>query len=229
MSKKIWLYILWPVILLNTIPVCLFGAVFAVAYQRGGNAQSVDLTQPLFWLYVAIFLINWGLALFVFRKLNRERKSVRNLIAADGFPFKFNWKPALLMFVVFNGIWILYVALYAWLKGQWPSYSGLEMWQKIIFIRLFPISAGFTEELFWRGFIITQMESVGQPSKRAIMFSAIGFALVHGIFFPDKLASTFLLGLVAGYYYTRERKLLPLMLTHAFMDIWSYGLSLFAG
>jgi membrane protease YdiL (CAAX protease family) len=46
---------------------------------------------------------------------------------------------------------------------------------------------------------------------------------------PHKPASTFLLGLVAGHYYTRERKLLPLMLTHAFMDIWSYGLSLFAG
>jgi len=229
MSKRIWSYILWPVVILNTIPVCLFGVVFAAAFQRGGNAQSIDLTQPLFWLYVAIFIINWGLALFVFWKLKQERRSVWDLIAVDGLLFKFSWMPALLMFVVFNGIWILYVVLYAWLMGQWPSYGGLEAWQKIIFIGLFPISAGFTEELFWRGFIITQIESVGQSSKRAILFSAIGFALVHGVFFPDKLASTILLGLVAGSYYVRERKLLPLMLTHAFMDIWSYGLSLFAG
>jgi membrane protease YdiL (CAAX protease family) len=147
--------------------------VFAVAYQRGGNAQSVDLTQPLFWLYVAIFLINWGLALFVFRKLNRERKSVRNLIAADGFPFKFNWKPALLMFVVFNGIWILYVALYAWLKGQWPSYSGLEMWQKIIFIRLFPISAGFTEEWFWRASSSPKWNQSGNPPSGLFCFQTL--------------------------------------------------------
>ena len=227
MSKRIWPYILWPVILLNTIPVCLFGAVFAAAYQRGGNAQSVDLTQPLFWLYVAIFIINWCLALFVFRKFNQEGKFVRDLIAADGYPFRFNWKPALLMFVVFNGIWILYVALYVSLTGQWPSYGKLEAWQKIIFIGLFPISAGFTEELFWRGFIITQVESVGRSSRQAIMFSAVGFALVHGVFLPDKLISTFLLGLIAGYYYTNERRLIPLMMTHAFMDIWSYGLSLF--
>lgn len=229
MSKKIWTYILLPALILNTIPVCLFGAVFAAAYQRGGNAQSVDLTQPLFWLYVAVFVINWGLVLFVFWKLKREGESVRDLIAVDGNPLRFNWKPALILFLVFNSIWVIYVNAYAWLTGQWPSYSGLEMWQKIIFIGLFPISAGFTEELFWRGFVITQIESAGQPSKQAILFSAIGFALVHGIFFPDKLASTFLLGLVAGCYYTRERKLLPLMLTHAFMDIWSYGLSLFAG
>jgi membrane protease YdiL (CAAX protease family) len=229
MSKRIWSYTIWPVIILNTIPVLLFGAVFVVTYQRGGNAQGVDLTQPLFWLYVAVFVINWGLALFVFWKFKREGKSVRDLIAADGLPFKFNWKPALLMFVAFNGIWILYIALYAWVTGQWPSYGGLAVWQKIIFIGLFTISAGFTEELFWRGFVITQIESAGQSSRRAILYSALGFALVHGIFLPDKLISTFLLALVAGFYYTRERKLFPLMVTHALMDIWSYGLSLFAG
>jgi hypothetical protein len=51
-------YILWPVIVPNTLPVCLFDAVFASAYQRSGDAQNVDLTQPPFWLHVAIFIIN---------------------------------------------------------------------------------------------------------------------------------------------------------------------------
>jgi len=127
MTRGIGPYILWSVVILNTIPVCLFGAVFAVTYQRGGNAESVDLTQPLFWLYVAICLINWGLALFVFRKFKQEGKSSRDLVAADGHPFRFNWKPALFMFVAFNGIWILYIALYARVTGQWHSYGGLEV------------------------------------------------------------------------------------------------------
>jgi membrane protease YdiL (CAAX protease family) len=227
MSKKIWPYILWPAIILNTVPVLLFGAVFVINYQQGGNAQNVDLAQPLFWLYVAICVINWGLALFVFWKYKKEGRSVRDLMAADGRLFRFNMKPALILFVVFNGIWLFYVGLYARLAGQWPSYGGLYVWQKIIFIGLFTFSAGFTEELYWRGFVITQLEEAGQSSNRAILLSALGFSLVHGIFFPDKLVATFLLGLVAGYYYTRERKLLPLMLAHAFMDIWSYGLSLF--
>ena len=227
MQKKIWSYIIWPIVILNTIPVCLFGAVFAIAYQRDGNSHHVDMTQPLFWLYIAIFIVNWGLALFVFRKFRREGRSVQELMAADGKPFKTDWKSAVALFIVFNGVWAIYMVAYTWLAGQWPSYSGLQGWQKIIFIGLFPISAGFTEELFWRGFIIRQLEKAGQPSKRAILFSAIGFSLVHGIFFPDKLAATFLLGLVGGYYYTRKRKLLPLMGTHAFTDIWSYGISLF--
>lgn len=227
MSKKIWSYILLPIIILNLIPVCIFSAAFALAYQRNVNTQRVDTTQPLFWLYVAIFVINWGLVIFVFQKFGREGKSVPKLIAADGNLFGFNWIPTLILFLTFNAIWVIYVLAYTGIAGQWPSYGGLQVWQKIIFITLFPISAGFTEELFWRGFIINQLEVVGQTSWRATLFSAIGFSLVHGIFFPDKLVATFLIGLIAGNYYTHERKLLPLMLTHIFMDTWSYGLSLF--
>jgi membrane protease YdiL (CAAX protease family) len=209
---------------LNTIPVCLFGVAFAVAYAQNGSVENVDTSQALFWLYVAIFAINWSLAIFVVRKMGNK---IHTLIAADGLPFRFHWKPALLMFLPFNGIWAIYILLYAWVAGQWPSYGNLFMWQKILFIMLLPISAGFTEELFWRGFIITQLETAGQSPRRAVLFSALGFTLVHGIFFPDKLLVTFILGLVAGEYYVRERKLVPLMATHALMDIWSYGLSLF--
>lgn len=39
---------------------------------------------------------------------------------------------------------------------------------------------------------------------------------------------TFLLGLVVGLYYVRERRILLFMLAYPFMDIWSYGLSFFA-
>lgn len=224
MSKKIWTYIWLPVLILNTIPVCLFGAVYASVYAQGGTADNVNTSQALFWLYVAIFLINWGLAIFVFRKMGNK---VRTLFAADGSPFHFDWKPALWMFFAFHGIWAIYILLYAWIAGQWPSYGSFFTWQKVLFILLLPISAGFTEELFWRGLIITQMEAAGQSARRAILFSALGFSLVHGIFFPDKLLATFIIGLVAGTYYVRERKLAPLMATHALMDIWSYGLSLF--
>jgi membrane protease YdiL (CAAX protease family) len=43
-------------------------------------------------------------------------------------------------------------------------------------------------------------------------------------FFPDKLAIIFLFGLIAGWYYYRERNLAPLMVTHALPDLWSVGL-----
>ena len=229
MPRKIWLYILWPVMIFNTIPVCLFGTVFAIAHGRSGDPRDIDLIQPLFWLYFAVFIINWLLAIFVFQKYRSEGKPVRGLFAGNGETLRFRWKPALAMFVLFNGIWVIYLLAYEWLAGRWPSYSSFQDWQKSMFIGLFPISAGFTEELYWRGFLITEMEAGGQTSTRVVVLAAAGFSLVHGVFFPDKLLVTFLLGLVAGFYYIREKKLIPLMVTHAFIDIWSYGISLFAG
>ena len=38
---------------------------------------------------------------------------------------------------------------------------------------------------------------------------------------------TFLFGIVTGHYYTRERNLPPLMITHAIVDFWSFGWFLF--
>lgn len=55
--------------------------------------------------------------------------------------------------------------------------------------------------------------------------TAVSFALIHGIWLSDKLPATFLIGLVASFYYAREHNLVPLMTAHMFMDVWSFGLS----
>lgn len=91
-----------------------------------------------------------------------------------------------------------------------------------------PITAGFCEELIWRGYIFTQLEARGYRLAKAIVLSAISFALVHGIWVPDKLLTTFLFGIVAGLYYARKRNLIPLMITHIVMGVWSFGLSVFS-
>ena len=59
------------------------------------------------------------------------------------------------------------------------------------------------------------------------MISSVSFALIHGVFFPDKLLFTFLIGLILGFYYQKKRLLLPLMLTHWIMDLWSFGIFYF--
>jgi membrane protease YdiL (CAAX protease family) len=53
-----------------------------------------------------------------------------------------------------------------------------------------------------------------------VLLSALFFALIHS---PLHWAFTFLFGMVTGSYYTRERKLIPLMVAHAIVDLWSFG------
>ena len=110
-------------------------------------------------------------------------------------------------------------------KRQLVGMEGLDMWRKIVMLTVLPFTAGFCEELIWRGYIFTQLEARGYGLAKAIVFSAISFALIHGITLPDKLLTTFLFGIVAGLYYARERNLIPLMIAHIVMDVWSFGLS----
>jgi membrane protease YdiL (CAAX protease family) len=98
--------------------------------------------------------------------------------------------------------------------------------QILLLIGLTPLTAAFTEELIWRGHIISGLELRGRRTWAAILISAASFSVIHGVFLPDKLLVTFLLGIVTGYYYVRERKLIPLMFTHWFVDVWSFGIFL---
>lgn len=95
-------------------------------------------------------------------------------------------------------------------------------------ILLVPLTAAFCEELIWRGYILPGWLSTGRRGY-AIILSALSFALIHGIFLPDKLLMTFIFGIITAYYYTRQPNLLPLFFTHWFVDFWSYGWLLFIG
>jgi membrane protease YdiL (CAAX protease family) len=46
------------------------------------------------------------------------------------------------------------------------------------------------------------------------------FALIHS---PLHWPFTFTFGALTGYYYTRERNLLHLMISRAVVDFWSFG------
>jgi membrane protease YdiL (CAAX protease family) len=49
-----------------------------------------------------------------------------------------------------------------------------------------------------------------------VLLGVVGM-LVYGAYY------TFVIGLIAGFYYTRERTLVPLMITHVVLDLWSFG------
>jgi len=131
-----------------------------------------------------------------------------------------------LVFVIFNAIFAVYMTI-LWMSGGLRAFASLSIWQRIFLIGLVPISAGFCEELIWRGYIITRLEARGRRRWPAILLSAASFALIHGIFLLDKLLVTFLLGIVAGLYYIKERNLVPLMVAHTIVDLWSFGLFFF--
>ena len=191
--------------------------------MRPELATLLPAGQVTFGLYALIAIVEWSLALSILRRLRRAGGSPMDLLAPHGQPWRFRWLPTALMFVAVNAIMALMMVLLAALQSASPSFSyydGLRRWQLLLFVVGIPMSAGFCEELIWRGYVITRLEARGRGRWTTLLLSAVSFALIHS---PLHWPFTFLFGVVTGYYYVRERNLLPLAITRARVDFWTFG------
>ncbi len=130
----------------------------------------------------------------------------------------------MLVFLALNAVFVVFMTILSAFAG-FPYYEGLYVWQRLLFVVMIPITSGFCEELIWRGYVISRLEARGRGRRTAILLAAASCALIHGSRFH--WVFTFLLGIVAGFYYTRERNLVPLMISHAVVNLWSFGWYLF--
>jgi len=221
--EKLWVYSILPIIVLNLGAMFIFGAYYAVAATRPEWVAGFGQGQLSFVLFVFVSIVEWILAASVIFRL--KLTGTRYLIA-PGPALLFRRLPALFVFAALNTIFIAYVLFVSWVYGSWHRIEGLAIWQMIVMLAGVPITAGFCEELVWRGYIITRLQAQGAGSWKAILLSAVSFALIHGLVLPDRLLVTFLFGVVAGFYFVKERNLVPLIMTHIVVDMWSFGLSL---
>jgi membrane protease YdiL (CAAX protease family) len=228
LDKKLWVYTILPAVILNVGGVLIYGVYYGLQYARPELVAGIAPGQVQFASAVLIFLVEWGLALLLIGRLRRSGQPLMQLIAPQGNLWRFRWLSALGLFLAWNGIFGLYLLLAGRLyRGVWESYEGLTLGWSIVQILLLPATAAFCEELIWRAYIPTQLERRGYRSWAIVGLSALSFALIHGVFLPDRIAATFLLGLIGGTYYLRQRSLVPLICTHWFVDFWSFGLFLF--
>ena len=173
-------------------------------------------------LYSGVVVTHWSLFYVIARRLRRE--GIKDLI----FPKrKFRWLPSLLAFISLNVLFTAYMIL-ALAYGRIPPWGKPDLPQLVFYIVLNPITAGFVEELIWRGYFIENLLAIGKTEWKAIIYSSISFAFIHGFTIPDKLAVTFLFGLIAGAYYVKERNLPVLTVTHVKVDMITFGLGILA-
>ena len=222
-QEKLWVYSVLPIIILNFGMMLGIGTYFALAATQSTLVAGFSQGQLSFALSIFICIVEWIFAGALIRRL--KRTGIRNLIAPNTSLWNIRWLSTLIVFIVLNAIFATYIVYTIWTQGSWYRIADLAVWQKIVMLTVLPITAGFCEELIWRGYIFTQLQVRGYGLTKAIVLSAISFALIHGITLPDKLLTTFCFGVVAGFYYARERNLIPLMITHIVMDVWSFGLS----
>ncbi len=222
-QDRLLVYIIVPIVVFFFGGTLFYGTYYTLAAIQPERVASIPLGQITFAIYIMIAVMEWALAISIIRKLRQVGASVMDLIAPQGNPWRFRWLPAVLVFVGFNVLMAVFMTFLRALQGA-PVYEGLHFWQRVLFIVMIPITAGFCEELIWRGYVIPRLEARGRSRWAVIALAALSFALIHS---PLHWPLTFLIGLLAGYYYTCERNLVPLMISHAVSDLWSFGWFLF--
>lgn len=206
-------------IIFNVVGLPVILLMYALSPEHSVDSGTLNTA-----VLASLFVPWWLLTFVIIRRLKRQGVDIREFISPKK---KFNSFSAILIFVVLNTLFQAYMIVSV-TYGRIPPMTNLHPLQIVFFIALVPLTAGITEELIWRGYFIDKLLASGRSETKAIIYSAISWSFIHGFFLPDKIAVTFLFGVIAGFYYLRQRNLLVLILTHTTVDVISYALTIFA-
>lgn len=82
------------------------------------------------------------------------------------------------------------------------------------------VTAGFVEELLFRGYLLSRMELLFKSPVAAIFLSSIFFGLMHfGYGTAYQLIGTFIIGLGFAFYYWQFRNIKVVIFCHCLWDI----------
>lgn len=204
--------IFFPIIF-NVVAIIIVGLLFAFSPEHLVEPEVLNIA-----LYSGVFVTEWSIAYVVIRRLGM--RGVKKLIVPKS---RFRWLPSIVLFFSLNVLFTTYMVL-ALLFGRIQPWGKLDLFKSVFFLLLSPLTAGFVEELIWRGHFIEKLLSTGKTEWKAILSSSVSFAFIHGFLIPDKLLVTFLFGVIAGKYYVKERNLPVLIASHIVLDVIAFWL-----
>jgi membrane protease YdiL (CAAX protease family) len=215
----------WHTALLVALFVAL--TVGGALFQRHACLDSGGLHQhpQVVPLYLSLIAMEWGLVVWVWRGgLRRTGTKLGELVGG-------RWASAKDVFVdcgLALGLWTLWKLVeMAWNRWLGPGHAasiqtflpqrGLEipLWIGV------SISAGFCEELVFRGYFQRQFEALTHSRWIALSLQAVLFGVSHGYQGIEASAKIACFGALYGLLAVRRGSLRPGMMAHAYGDVLS--------
>jgi membrane protease YdiL (CAAX protease family) len=192
-------------------------------YQHAAGASAAPQGHPsVAPLYLSLIALQWGLAFYVQRGLRRSGTSLRLLIGGRWH----GWKDVALDLGVGAVTWGVWTAVtWAWDRWLGPGHAvsiqrmlprgsvETSLWLAL------SASAGFCEELVFRGYFLTQFRALTRSRWSAVILQAALFGISHG--YQGATACLKIAGFGALYAVVAlwRRSLRPGMIAHAWTDV----------
>ena len=103
-------------------------------------------------------------------------------------------------------------------REAWQEFYPTKFSERLFFVFI-ALSAGFCEELVYRGFGITVLQGQGLRLWQAVILATLSFVFMHGLGGVYGFPFIFLSGLLFAGIYLWRKNLLLVMIIHAIFDI----------
>jgi CAAX protease family protein len=212
----------WHTTLLIVFFVCL--ALFGGALQRGAHGQDQLLGHrpQVAILYLSLVAGEWCLVYYVWRGLRRRGIPLSQLIGGQWTSVR----AIVLDCILALGTWLLLEGV-SWCWARWVGSGNAASTSMLaphnlvetMFWVMLSISAGFSEELVFRGYLQRQLSAFTGSTWLALVLQASIFGIAHGYQGIRNCLFVALYGATLTMLALWRKSLRPGMMAHAWTDI----------
>jgi membrane protease YdiL (CAAX protease family) len=207
------------------VGLAVLGGFFQHAARQ--HPQTAGQSTPAVPGYVSVIILEWLLVLYVRMGVRKRGVRLRELVGG-------RWSTptdVLRDLALGAGLWTVWVGIQSLhLFGIAPNAAqGLlpkGVLESLVWLPV-ALSAGFCEELAFRGYLQRQFQAIVGSASLAVLFQAIIFGAGHLYEGPAAVARIILFGILYGLLAHWRSSLRPGMMAHAWSDI--YGVIIFRG
>jgi membrane protease YdiL (CAAX protease family) len=215
---------LWHMALVLAILAML--VVGGARLQRHTNPSASIAPQHtgILPLYFSVIILEWALVFLVWFGLRRGGTRLRELIGG-------RWdsgRAVLVDFAIAFGFWIVWEGVgklvHLMLGPSHAKTIGALLPRGALEVALWiavSISAGFGEEIVYRGYLQKQILALSASVTAAVLGQAILFGLSHAYQGPKQVIVITVLGIVYGVLPLWRKSLRPNIIAHAWSDVFS--------
>jgi membrane protease YdiL (CAAX protease family) len=207
------------VLVIILLIICLGGMLAQKQQAAGSGIQQHPSTAPL---YLSLIVFEWLLVFFVWRGVRKRKIRISDLVGGKWS----NWRSVLTDVVIalcFMAIWTGVEHIVNYFTGDGSSKLVDTLlprgFAEIVIWVMLSLSAGFCEELVYRGYLQGQMLAMTGSPIAAVIIQGVLFGISHAYQGLKLAIMISVLGILYGILASWRRSLRPGMINHALTDI----------